>query len=111
MQVTDLIRFCQLLNVGSNENFGPSFPLSIVEFNIPSEILHNCLDLLPTRCLDLDANNLKALMSLAVCFTNEGHTYKAVESLFKWLKSNPKYSEIASNKILEDYKVSMNAIS
>lgn len=63
------------------------------------------------KCLDLDANNLKALMSLAVCFTNEGHTYKAVESLFKWLKSNPKYSEIASNKILEDYKVSMNAIS
>ncbi|XP_053168264.1 PEX5-related protein isoform X2 [Hemicordylus capensis] len=50
------------------------------------------------RCLELQPNNLKALMALAVSFTNTGHQQEAYEALRNWIKQNPKYKYIARSK-------------
>ncbi|XP_077344042.1 PEX5-related protein isoform X3 [Lithobates pipiens] len=43
------------------------------------------------RCLQLQPNNLKALMALAVSYTNIGHQQDAYEALKTWIKQNPRY--------------------
>ncbi|KAM5164552.1 PEX5-related protein [Mantella aurantiaca] len=43
------------------------------------------------RCLQLQPNNLKALMALAVSYTNLGHQQDAYEALKTWIKQNPRY--------------------
>ncbi|KAH0624179.1 hypothetical protein JD844_007661 [Phrynosoma platyrhinos] len=50
------------------------------------------------RCLELQPNNLKALMALAVSFTNTGHQQEAYEALRSWIKQNPKYKYIVRSK-------------
>ncbi|KAJ6660922.1 hypothetical protein lerEdw1_016942, partial [Lerista edwardsae] len=50
------------------------------------------------RCLELQPNNLKALMALAVSYTNTGHQHEAYEALRNWIKQNPKYKCIARSK-------------
>ncbi|XP_062987511.1 PEX5-related protein isoform X2 [Elgaria multicarinata webbii] len=50
------------------------------------------------RCLELQPNNLKALMALAVSFTNTSHQQEAYEALRSWIKQNPKYKYIVRSK-------------
>ncbi|XP_068001175.1 PEX5-related protein isoform X4 [Melanerpes formicivorus] len=50
------------------------------------------------RCLELQPNNLKALMALAVSYTNTGHQQEAYQSLRNWIKQNPKYKYIVKSK-------------
>ncbi|XP_053246593.1 PEX5-related protein isoform X1 [Podarcis raffonei] len=50
------------------------------------------------RCLELQPNNLKALMALAVSFTNTSHQQEAYEALRNWIKQNPKYKHIVRSK-------------
>ncbi|XP_019766680.2 peroxisomal targeting signal 1 receptor isoform X2 [Dendroctonus ponderosae] len=46
------------------------------------------------KCLDLDPNNLTALMSAAVSLTNESYYNQACSMLINWLKNNPKYNDL-----------------
>lgn len=50
------------------------------------------------RCLELQPNNLKALMALAVSYTNTGHQQEAYQALRNWIKQNPKYKYIVRSK-------------
>ncbi|XP_049994334.1 PEX5-related protein isoform X1 [Alexandromys fortis] len=50
------------------------------------------------RCLELQPNNLKALMALAVSYTNTGHQQDACEALKNWIRQNPKYKYLVKNK-------------
>ncbi|XP_063298771.1 PEX5-related protein [Pelobates fuscus] len=50
------------------------------------------------RCLQLQPNNLKALMALAVSYTNIGHQQEAYEALKSWIKQNPKYKHLVKSK-------------
>ncbi|KAE8603841.1 hypothetical protein XENTR_v10014480 [Xenopus tropicalis] len=50
------------------------------------------------RCLQLQPNNLKALMALAVSFTNIRHQQEAYEALNKWVKQNPRYKHLVKGK-------------
>ncbi|XP_071957118.1 peroxisomal targeting signal 1 receptor-like isoform X2 [Antedon mediterranea] len=46
------------------------------------------------RCLELEKDNLTALMSLAVSYTNEAMQNQALYALQDWIRSNPKYSHV-----------------
>ncbi|KAM4772633.1 PEX5-related protein [Rhinophrynus dorsalis] len=50
------------------------------------------------RCLQLQPNNLKALMALAVSYTNIGHQQDAYEALKMWVKQNPRYKYLVKSK-------------
>ncbi|XP_028922276.1 PEX5-related protein isoform X2 [Ornithorhynchus anatinus] len=50
------------------------------------------------RCLELQPNNLKALMALSVSYTNTGHQQDACEALKNWIRQNPKYKYLVKNK-------------
>ncbi|XP_045151040.1 PEX5-related protein isoform X1 [Echinops telfairi] len=50
------------------------------------------------RCLELQPNNLKALMALAVSYTNTGHQQDACEALKNWIKQNPKYKYLVKSR-------------
>ncbi|XP_077204427.1 PEX5-related protein isoform X3 [Paroedura picta] len=50
------------------------------------------------RCLELQPNNLKALMALAVSFTNTAHQQEAYEALRNWIRQNPRYKYLARSK-------------
>ncbi len=49
------------------------------------------------RCLDLKADNLIALSTLATCYTNESMQRLAFYSLIKWLKYHSDYSALLGN--------------
>lgn len=46
----------------------------------------------------MQPNNLKALMALAVSYTNTGHQQDACEALKNWIRQNPKYKYLVKNK-------------
>ena len=46
----------------------------------------------------MQPNNLKALMALAVSYTNTSHQQDACEALKNWIKQNPKYKYLVKNK-------------
>jgi len=46
------------------------------------------------KCIDLQADNLTALMALAVSHTNQAEVREACENLFLWIIRNPAYSEL-----------------
>ncbi|XP_031720079.1 PEX5-related protein [Anarhichas minor] len=50
------------------------------------------------RCLELNPNNLPALMALAVSLTNTGMRNDACEALLRWLRHNPKYKHLLKGK-------------
>lgn len=47
------------------------------------------------KSLGLKPNNLKVLMALAVCYTNESLQSQAVKMLINWLQIHPKYKHLA----------------
>jgi peroxin-5 len=49
------------------------------------------------KCLELEPENLTAMMGLAVSYTNELRTSEASEMLRRWIVSNPQYSKLASH--------------
>ncbi|XP_033125685.1 peroxisomal targeting signal 1 receptor-like [Anneissia japonica] len=51
------------------------------------------------RCLELDKDNLTALMALAVSYTNESMQTQALYSLQDWIGSNPRYSHILKRRV------------
>lgn len=46
------------------------------------------------KCLELEPNNLKVLMALAVSYTNENYHHQACQSLVTWLKNHPEYASV-----------------
>ncbi|CAG5136050.1 unnamed protein product, partial [Candidula unifasciata] len=51
------------------------------------------------QCLQLDPNNLTALMALAVSYTNESYGSHACHALKSWLARNPRYSHLVQGDI------------
>jgi peroxin-5 len=49
------------------------------------------------KCLDLKPDNLIAISTLATSYTNESMQRLAFDSLIKWLKYHPTYSELLRN--------------
>ncbi|KAK3104843.1 hypothetical protein FSP39_011457 [Pinctada imbricata] len=57
------------------------------------------------KCLELDAGNLTALMSLATSYTNESLASHACHALKSWLKNNPKYTDLVPETLNEAPKI------
>lgn len=50
------------------------------------------------KSLDLNPNNLKVLMALAISYTNESYQNLALKMLNQWIKANPKYSNLVQGE-------------
>ncbi|XP_068158159.1 peroxisomal targeting signal 1 receptor [Drosophila tropicalis] len=46
------------------------------------------------RALELQPDNRRVIMALAVCYTNEGLQYNAVKMLSNWLEVHPAYTQL-----------------
>ncbi|KAK6621746.1 hypothetical protein RUM44_001553 [Polyplax serrata] len=49
------------------------------------------------KCISLQGDNLTALMSLAISYTNENYQNQACQVLKQWLQNNPKYSDLVKD--------------
>ena len=47
------------------------------------------------KAVELDANNLEALLYLSVSYTNENYSNEAYDTLQQWIACHPKYSSLA----------------
>ncbi|XP_017777341.1 PREDICTED: peroxisomal targeting signal 1 receptor isoform X2 [Nicrophorus vespilloides] len=63
------------------------------------------------RCVELQPENLTALMGLAVSYTNESYPRQACQSLVNWMQRNPQYASLvppdfdlsgAHHKVVQD---------
>ncbi|XP_050521879.1 peroxisomal targeting signal 1 receptor-like isoform X1 [Daktulosphaira vitifoliae] len=54
------------------------------------------------KCLELEPNNLTAILCLAACYTNESCNLQACRTLKEWLNQNPKYTDIVKSKPILD---------
>lgn len=55
------------------------------------------------KCISLQPDNLTALMSLAISYTNENYQNQACQMLKQWLQNNPKYSDLVKNSPSGNY--------
>ncbi|XP_060876872.1 peroxisomal targeting signal 1 receptor isoform X1 [Metopolophium dirhodum] len=55
------------------------------------------------KCLELQPENLTAILCLAACYTNESCSLQACRMLMEWLNQNPKYSDIVKSKYTTEY--------
>lgn len=49
------------------------------------------------KSLELQPNNQKVLMALAISYTNESYQNQALKMLNQWMKINPKYASLVGN--------------
>ncbi|KAL5235713.1 hypothetical protein ACI65C_003122 [Semiaphis heraclei] len=54
------------------------------------------------KCLELQPDNLTAILCLAACYTNESCSLQACRMLMEWLNQNPKYSNIVKSKSIPE---------
>ncbi|XP_050443100.1 peroxisomal targeting signal 1 receptor isoform X1 [Adelges cooleyi] len=54
------------------------------------------------KCLELQPDNLTAVLCLAACYTNESCNAQACRMLMEWLNQNPKYKDIVKSKQIPD---------
>ncbi|EEB19440.1 Peroxisomal targeting signal 1 receptor, putative [Pediculus humanus corporis] len=55
------------------------------------------------KCISLQSDNLTALMSLAISYTNENYQNQACQMLKQWLQNNPKYSDLVKDSSKGNY--------
>lgn len=49
------------------------------------------------KCLSIEPKNLNALMTLSICYTNEGCLHGALDTLKEWILNNEKYESSCRN--------------
>ncbi|VVC33828.1 Hypothetical protein CINCED_3A017187 [Cinara cedri] len=54
------------------------------------------------KCLEIQPENLNAVLCLAACYTNESQNLQACQMLMEWLNQNPKYTDIVKSKPIAD---------
>lgn len=58
------------------------------------------------KSIELDPNNLDALMCLSVSYTNENYSSEAYDTLQKWIECHPRYNHLAPKNFQEVLPIS-----